>query len=124
MGLDRTIHFPTGQVPSWYTIQSQLARVGEVAPIRMIDGMPAFPDEIPEEGWKELRISSAAGMITIRRRDNSIHCVIWGNAEAGLSLSWMKVTWACAAAGQGQILLPDGPVSPEEFAQSFNLTID
>ena len=28
----------------------------------MIDGLPAFPDEVPEPGWKELRIGFASGM--------------------------------------------------------------
>jgi hypothetical protein len=121
MGLDRTIRFPGGQPPSWEAIRAQLARVGESAPLRMIDGMPAFPDETPDPAWRELRIGTAAGMVTIRRGTDFLTCVIWGNADAALAAAWNKVIWACAAASQGTIDSPAGPVSPAEFAQSAGL---
>ena len=67
MGLDCTIRFPAGVLPAWGTVKGQLARVGELGPLRMIDGLPAFPDESPEADWRELRIGTAAGMVTVRR---------------------------------------------------------
>jgi len=68
MGLDRTIRFTSPDPPSWEAIRAQLARVGDAAPpVRMIDGQPAFPDETPEPGWREVRVGTAAGMVTIRR---------------------------------------------------------
>jgi hypothetical protein len=122
MGLDRTIRFPTAETPSWEAIQAQLARVGEPAPLRMIDGMPAFPDETPDAGWKELRVGTAAGMITIRRGPGTITCIVWDNADAALSAAWAKVTWACAAASSGTIDTPTGSASAEQFAQSAGLS--
>ena len=62
MGLDCTVRFPGGDPPAWDAIKLQLARVGEPAPLRMIDGLPAFPDETPAVGWRELRVGTAAGM--------------------------------------------------------------
>ena len=43
MGMDRTIRFSSEAVPGWPAIKAQLARVGETGELRMIDGMPAFP---------------------------------------------------------------------------------
>lgn len=125
MGLDCTIRFPSNSVPSWNAIKEQLARVGESAPLRMIDGMPAFPDESPENGWHELRISAATGMITIRRTDkpfNGIICIVWGNADAALLSARDCVAWACAAAGDGIIVTASGELSAEEFARITNIS--
>jgi hypothetical protein len=116
MGLDRAIRFPTSDTPSWDAIRAQLGRVGDAATVRMIDGMPAFPDETPDPNWKELRVGTGAGMVTIRRGPGLLTCVVWGNADAALHAAWSKVIWACAAAGNGTIDTPTGPVSPDEFA--------
>jgi hypothetical protein len=122
MGLDRTIRFPTGDTPSWDAIRDQIRRVGEDPPLRMIDGLPAFPDEIPEPGWRELRIGTSAGMITLRRAAGSLTCVVWGNADAALTAAWDRLCWACAAAGGGTVETPSGFVSAAEFAASVGVS--
>jgi hypothetical protein len=122
MGLDCTIRFPTGSVPAWDAVRGQLARVGESAPLRMIDGLPAFPDESPEAGWRELRIGCAAGMVTLRRGSDTITCVVWSNADAGLLAARDRVAWACAAAGEGTIDTPDGASSAAEFARTLGIS--
>ena len=76
MGLDRTIRFPNVQAPAWAAIREQLARVGESGVLRMIDGLPAFPDEEPPPEWRELRVGTEAGMVTIRRATGVITCVV------------------------------------------------
>lgn len=116
MGLDRTIHFSGSTTPEWAAIRSQLERVRENAAIRIIDGLPAFPDEVPEPTWKELRLGLAAGMVTIRCSPGRMTCVIWGNADAALIAAWSRVIWACAAAGEGVIETPQGMQSAAEFA--------
>ena len=98
MGAERTISF-TGSVPSWQAIGSQLRRLGIEPVLRMIDGLPAFPDEQPEDSWKELRAGFAPGMVTIRRGVASLACVVWGNADDSLRAAWNALSWACAAAG-------------------------
>lgn len=120
MGQDRTIRFPTSP-PTWEAIQGQLARIGEPAPLRMIDGLPAFPDETPEPGWRELRVGTTAGMVTIRRGTDSLTCVIWGTADPALTAAWHAVIWACAAAGGGLVDSPDGPLPSDEYARSVGL---
>jgi hypothetical protein len=122
MGLDCTIRFPAGALPAWDAIKNQLARVGEPAPLRMIDTQPAFPDESPEDNWRELRVGVAAGMVTLRREPNSLTCVIWGNADPALLASRDRIAWACAAAGQGSVVTPSGEVSADEFARQNGIS--
>ena len=88
----------------------------------MIDGLPAFPNEIPDPCWKELRVATAAGMVTIRREPGTLACVVWGNADPALTAAWRRVVWACAAAGEGTIETAEGPLSPGQFASSVGLS--
>jgi hypothetical protein len=122
MGLDCTIRFPGGPVPAWDAVRGRLAHVGEPAPLRMIDGLPAFPDEAPEAGWRELRVGFAAGMVTLRREPDAITCVVWSNADPGLLAARDLVAWACAAAGEGTVETPDGAFSAEEFARRAGIS--
>lgn len=101
MGLDRAVRFPSGNVPPWDAIRDQLRRDGVEVTLRMIDGLPAFPDETPEPGWNELRVGTPAGMVTVRRASGALTCVIWGNADESLRAAWDAVCRACAAAGGG-----------------------
>jgi hypothetical protein len=121
MGLERHIHFPGDITPTWEAIHGALPRVGESPVLRMIDGLPAFPDEIPDTGWKELRIATSAGMVTIRRRPGMLSCVVWGNADPALDVAWSKVVWACAEAGNGMIETPAGSISADQFRQVAQL---
>jgi hypothetical protein len=116
MGLDCTARF-SGAIPAWEAIQGQLARVGEAAPIRMIDSLPAFPDESPGADWRELRVGVAGGMVTIRRTSDSLTCIVWGNADPALLAARDRIVWACASAGAGLIDTPSGSLSPDKFAQ-------
>jgi hypothetical protein len=121
MGLERIIRFPA-ETPSWDAIRTQLARVGETGQLRMIDGMPAFPDETPPTDWKELRIGTTAGMVTIRCACAALSCVVWGNADSALNLAWSKVIWACAAAGGGSIEDPCGALQAEAYAETVGIS--
>ena len=121
MGLDTTIRFASSEIPSWDAIRTLLAQLGEVVQLRMIDGLPAFPDEVPEPSWKELRLGLSAGMVTIRRGVNVLTCVIWGTNDPALQVSWNKVILACAIAGLGLVETPEGPLSPQQFAKRHKL---
>lgn len=117
MGLERTVQFAAGGVPAWGAVSARLARVGLSAQLRMIDGMPAFPDEEPEPGWRELRAGLAAGMVTVRRAGDALTCVVWSNADAALLAARDAVAWACAAVGDGTV---DGAPA-DEFARVCGL---
>jgi hypothetical protein len=69
---------------TWEAIRSRLAGGGFTFAMRMIDNLPAFPDETPEDGWRDVRIATGNGMITLRRSGADLEVVSWGNAEAGL----------------------------------------
>ena len=122
MGLDCTVRCPAGSVPAWDAIRGQLARLGEPAPLRMIDGLPAFPDESPEDGWRELRLGFPAGMVTLRSAADTLTCIIWSNADPALMGARDCVAWACAAAGQGLVATPAGEVTADEFARLSRLS--
>ncbi|MBY0455927.1 MAG: hypothetical protein K2V38_01170 [Gemmataceae bacterium] len=121
MGLDRVVTFPPGRVPGWAAVKEQLARVGESAPLRMIEGLPAFPDEVPADGWTELRVSAGGGMVTVRRAGHALVCVVWSNADPALLAARDKVAWACAEAGGGQVVTDAGSLSPADFARTSHI---
>ena len=122
MGLQRTISFETDSRPSWESVHSAFGTIGERPVVRMIDNLPAFPDEVPEPGWRELRISLSGGMVTIRTTPLGWDCVIWGTGEPGLMRSWNSACWAIATAGHATIRLEDGTtVSADEFRRLLSI---
>jgi hypothetical protein len=121
MGVEQTVTFTGRTVPAWPVVRDQLARHGLAVQTRMIDGVLAFPDELPTESWRELRLGTDQGMVTLRRETDRVVCVTWGNADPGLRQLWNALIWGFAAAGDGRILTPDGPRSAEEFRCSAEL---
>ena len=103
MGLDQRVTFPSGTVPSWPTIAERLVQRNCSVQLRMIDGQLALPDEKPLDAWKELRLGTPAGMITLRREENAIAVVIWGSADEALRQTWSDVIAAIAQATGGKI---------------------
>lgn len=82
MGMSQQIS--TGQrVVSWPIIAKAMASRGQPLQMRLIDGQLAFPDEMPGEGWRELRVARDGRMITIKRVPGGIELVCWGNADDG-----------------------------------------
>jgi hypothetical protein len=114
MGMDQAVTFPSG-IPSWSTVQELLAGRGYPVQMRMIDGELAFPDEAPPETWRELRVGTAQGMVTVRREGQRLVFVTWGNADADMRQAWNALTWAYAKAGAGQIHTGEGVTSADEF---------
>lgn len=99
MGIERSFTFPGGSGPTWPQIAAKLGQLGETPVLRMIDGLPAFPDEIPEESWQELRIGLSGGMVTVRRSGpGSLTCVTWGTADPALNASWERCCQAVSTA--------------------------
>ncbi len=120
MGMELTVTFSSG-TPSWEAIQTRWKQAGIPITIRMIDGLPAFPDEIPSDEWNEVRVSTPAGMHTLRRAKDQISLIVWGNADPELIRHWQISAWACAAAGKGRIITMTGAETPEEYLLSERL---
>ena len=103
MGMDQKVVFPPQNMPAWTQFADTLAQRKFPVQLRMIDGELAFPDETPPHDWRELRVGTPAGMITLRRESDGITLVIWGNADANLRKAWNALTWARLLTG-GTIL--------------------
>jgi hypothetical protein len=87
---------PVAGEVSWPSIRERLAAAGVGVQMRMIDNMPAFPDEEPPEDWRELRITLGHGMLTLRRDVGQVRIVTWGNADAATQRDQELVAGALA----------------------------
>jgi hypothetical protein len=103
MGAERVVTF-SGSEPSWPAVRDRITAAGGTVQMRMIDNQPAFPDEDPEEGWRELRLNLGAGMLTLRREPGRMRVVAWGNADEALRRDQEALAKACAAASGGTIV--------------------
>ncbi len=121
MGMDQEVTFAPNQAPAWQEVATLLAARKFPVQIRMIDGELAFPDETPPHDWRELRIGTQPGMITLRREPNAITFVIWGNADEPMRRAWNALTWAFAHLTEGTIRTATGDLTLEEFLQKAEL---
>jgi hypothetical protein len=106
MGVQRIVTFPAGE-PAWAAVAAKLATAGESPPLRMIDGLPAFPDEQPDAGWRELRLGFAAGMVTVARTPAEWRFTVWGTDDPAL-LAALEACVSAATAAAGLANPPDG----------------
>ena len=120
MGMDQTVSF-SGPPPSWGAVRDLLAAHGYPVPMRMIDGQLAFPDELPPEGWRELRVGTPGGMVTVRREPGQMVLVVWGNADAGLRQAWNALAWALAETGGGRVQTAEGALSAADYRRRADL---
>jgi hypothetical protein len=68
----------------WPAFLQAVTVAGKNLEMRMIDNMPAFPDETPEPAWKEVRVTLGNGMLTLRRSTAELSVIVWGNADLAL----------------------------------------
>lgn len=101
MGVERVVRHEPAADLDWSAVAARLREVGESPVVRMIDGLPAFPDEVPEAGWRELRVGLAGGMVTVRRHPDRVSVVTWGTADPALQQSADRLVAAVAAASGG-----------------------
>jgi hypothetical protein len=101
MGMEQSVSFTGKTIPSFTAVRDLLAQRGYPVEMRMIDGQLASPDELPGADWRELRLSLAPGMITVRREPDRLRFVIWGNADAALQQARNELARAFAEVGDG-----------------------
>lgn len=80
--------------PGWSGVLGELRAAGLEPVVKMVDGLPAFPDEQPADDCSEVRLGFPAGMVTLARTPGGVRCVVWGTADAEL----LAVRDACAGA--------------------------
>jgi len=115
MGMDQTVSFAEKPVPTWEAVSTFLSSKSYPIQMRMIDGQLAFPDEQPTDDWKELRVGTPQGMITIRRKGQRLDFVTWGNADEAMQKAWNALTWAFAEVGNGVVDGTGGLLSADQF---------
>lgn len=109
MGVERVVRFAPGATPDWPSVAARLAALGDPPAVRMIDGLPAFPDEQPPAEWQELRLGLAGGMVTVRRAADGVRCVTWGTDDPALMRSLELCCRAWAEAGTVDSVGSGGP---------------
>ena len=119
--MEQTVTVPAGAAMPWTEVASRLAEHGYAVQVRMIDGLPAFPDEQPPDDWHELRVGTPAGMVTLRRTPAGVGVVTWGNAGPDLQRAAHALLWAVADVGGGHIETPAGGQSAADYAQEADL---
>ena len=97
MGIERIVE--TTRAIAWDDLRDRLTADGFDPVLRMIDGLPAFPDESPDPAWQELRLGFPAGMITLRRDGTRIRCITWGTDDATLATACDACVIALQACG-------------------------
>lgn len=105
MGLQLTVSF-NEPVPGWEELQTLLSNKGVQVSLRMIDGMPALPNEIPDPDWNELRISTENGMLTLRKAQEGITCIVWGNANENLQREQLAIAEMLVHLTKGTLSAP------------------
>ena len=118
MGMDLRVEFDGNEPPPWPAVAAVLQPHGWAVTMRMIDNELSFPDEMPPDSWRELRVGADGAMVTIRRTANGVAIVAWGNADAAQRRLWHRLAWAFASAGAGRVVTDEGTRTPEEFERA------
>jgi len=118
MGLEHTVRFRGEGSPDMRRVIALLGERNFPVQVRMVDGELTMPDEVPPEGWKEVRLATSSGMVTLMHQGREVRVVTWGNADDPMQRAWNAVAWAVAKAGDGQVIRSEGPQSPDDFRAS------
>ncbi|WP_157369592.1 hypothetical protein [Zavarzinella formosa] len=95
MGMTKSVTFAKAP-PAWPAVRDRLTALGHPPQMRLIDNMPAFPDEDPPENWRDIRLTFGAGMLTIRNDGSVWHIVVWGNADEATLAHQEMLAKACS----------------------------
>ena len=68
-----TVEFPA--------LLGRLADAGLPTAVAMVDNVLQGPGSTPPTAWRDVRLRTPAGMVTLRRVPNGIAVVVFGNAE-------------------------------------------
>jgi hypothetical protein len=82
MGLDVLVAQPAP--PPLPEVLARLAGAGVTAMIAMIDGGLVAPGTPLPPDWREVRLRTPAGMLTLRRQPGGVRILVFGNADEAL----------------------------------------
>jgi hypothetical protein len=121
MGMEQSVSFAGTSIPAYSAVRDFLGPRGFPLHMGMIDGQLAFPDELPEENWRELRLRTPQGMVTVRRDGERLVFVTWGNADAAMVQAWNALVWAFAEVGGGRVETPEGLLEARTYQERMEL---
>jgi hypothetical protein len=121
MGMEQSISFAGQAIPPYVAVRDFLGQRDFPLQIGMIDGQLAFPDELPEENWHELRLRTPQGMATVRREAERLVFITWGNADAAMLQAWNALVWAFAEVGGGRVETPEGLLDAQTYRHRVEL---
>jgi hypothetical protein len=107
--------------PRWTDVSDLLERHEFPVQVRMIDGELSLPDDVVPMDWRELRVSTAGGMVALKRQSECIALTIWGNADANLRQGWNALAWALAEIGQGRVESAESNLDANAFRRAAEL---
>src|SRR3954447_25201648 len=82
MGLD--LFVPQAALGSLAGLLDRLARAGLPSSIMMVDDQLAPPGAVLGAQFRDVRLRTPAGMVTLKRRPDGVAVVVFGNADPAL----------------------------------------
>jgi hypothetical protein len=66
------------------TLLERLAAAGLPSTLAMVDNVLQGPGATPPPAWRDIRLRTPAGMVTLRRIPSGVAVVVFGNADGPL----------------------------------------
>lgn len=74
--------------------------------LRLIDGLPAFPDEAVPEEFREIRLALDGGMVTVVVEESGLKLVTWSAIDPPFRQAVDRLAAGLASAGSGTVQRP------------------
>lgn len=87
------------------TLENALASIDDDWKLRLVDGLPAFPDEILPSDFNEIRLALCGSMVTVVSESFGYRLVTWSNISPEFHEAVNRLAETLARAGNGTILL-------------------
>jgi hypothetical protein len=78
-------------------VLERLAASGMACTVLMVDGALVAPRAAPPAEWREVRLKTPQGMVSLVRRGGEVAVVVFGNADAALVEAQRRVAEALGA---------------------------
>ena len=72
-------------------VLAQLSGAGLAATVAMVDSVLQGPGARVPDLWREVRLRTPAGVVTLRRQGDSVTVVVFGNADPALQEAQRKI---------------------------------
>jgi hypothetical protein len=77
--------FVSGASPRMSDLVEKLRAGGVATTVIMVDNQLHAPDAPVPDGWRDVRLRTPAGMLSLKRREGGVAVVVFGNADPQLS---------------------------------------